>query len=126
MKRFQIHLHPNQRARLNKVLLFLSILIVLLIKEIVDDFYFLYDIDAWDTALDLYRFAFLLLFFAIRKEVKSLIGVTFFVIIKWILINNFFDRYFGITDWSWNDLLTVLFALIELIYKKVERHYGKN
>lgn len=94
---------------------------MLLIKEITDDLYFLYDIEPWILGMDLYRFAFLLLLVATRKEVKFFIGDTVFAIVKWLLINNCIDRYFGYTGWTWNDFLVIVFALLELIYKKYKK-----
>jgi hypothetical protein len=34
-----------------------------------------------------------------------------------LLINHFFDRYFGINGWSWNDNITIIF----IIYKAVKK-----
>ena len=132
MKRFQIRLDPSQKAQLNRVLLIIDtallisgIVLILLVKKIVDYLYFIYDIDPWDLALDLYRFAFMLAIFGLRNaSVRRLIKPTGFRIIFYLLINNFYDRYHGITDWSTNDTITVIIVCIEGIietYKKYKK-----
>jgi uncharacterized membrane protein YdcZ (DUF606 family) len=73
-------------------------------------------------ALDLYRLAFLISIIALRDGVKSIIGNTLYVVIKNVLINNFIDRYFGYTDWSWNDFLTIAITLIELLIFKNKKY----
>lgn len=119
MKRFQIHLVRHLKNQLSNLLLLLvSVLIFLFVKNISDYFFYNYDINAYDLALDLYRFAFLLAIIALREGVKLIIGNTLYVVLKNVLINNFVDRYFGYTDWSWNDFLTIAITLIELLIIK--------
>lgn len=130
MKRFQIHLPPNLKAQLNSIVLIIDtvllisgIVLILLIKKIIDDLYFIYDIDPWDTALDLYRLACLLIIFALsNNSVTRLIGKSGFRIIFYLLINNFYDRYHGITDWSTNDTLTIIAVCIESIYELYKKY----
>ena len=63
-------------------------------------------------------FNFTLMFFALRNETKKLITNTGYQIVLYLLINCFFDMYLKLKGWSWNDFLTVVFILLELIYKK--------
>lgn len=90
------------------------------VKNISDFFYYKYNINAYELALDLYRFDFLLVIIALREGVKLLIGNTSYVVLKNLIINNFIDRYFGYNDWSWNDFLTIAITLIELLIFKNE------
>jgi hypothetical protein len=106
----------------NLLLLLLSISIFLFVKNISDFAYYQYLINAYELALDLYRLAFLIAIIALRDGVKLIIGNTLYVVLKNILINNFVDRYFGYTDWSWNDFLTIAITLIELIFKNKKTH----
>jgi len=69
--------------------------------------------NSWKTGIDILRFNFLLIFIALRDGVKKLIGSLFYRILIYILINNFIDKYFGYTTWSWNDCLTVFITIIE-------------
>jgi len=63
-------------------------------------------------------FNFTLMFFSLRNEAKKLITNTGYRIVLYLLINYFIDSYFGLKDWSWNDFITVIIVIIELIYNK--------
>lgn len=127
---FQIHLDPRLKVLLDRVLLIIhtasliiGVLLILFVKRITDDLYFIYDIDPWFLALDLYRLACLLIIFALSNaSVTRLIGNIGFRIIFYLLINNFYDRYHGITDWSTNDTLTVIAVIIEGIYEIYKKY----
>lgn len=132
MKQFQIHLDPRLKDLLdrvllitNRVLLVIGVLLILFVKRITDYLYFNYNIDPWVLGMDLYRFSALLIIFALSNaSVQKLISATGFRIIFYLLINNFYDRYHGITDWSTNDTLTVIAVCIEgiiEIYKKKKK-----
>ena len=96
----------SQLKDLNKVLLLVSLILFFISSNIAN--YISIDADsAWSNFALLLRFDFLLVIFALRTEVKNLIGGMWYRIIVYILINNFIDRYFGITDWSINDYLDV-------------------
>lgn len=123
LKQFQIHLEPRQKGQLDRVLLIINtvllltgILLILFVKRITDALYFIYDIEPWALAIDLYRFAALLIIFALRNvSVTRLITAIGFRVIFYLLINNFYDRFYGITDWSTNDTITVLLIGVESI-----------
>ena len=74
--------------------------------------------EAWVRWEILMYFNFTLMFFALRNETKKLITNTGYQIVLYLLINCFFDMYLKLKGWSWNDFLTVVFILLELIYKK--------
>ena len=74
--------------------------------------------DAWKRWNFLMYFNFTLMFISLRKEAKKLITNTGYKIVLYLLINYFIDKYFGLKEWSFNDLLTVAFILLELIIKK--------
>lgn len=57
------------------------------------------------------------MFFALRKEVKNLITNIGYKIFIYLLVNYFFDKYFGYTDWTWNDFITVALIFVELFFK---------
>jgi len=70
---------------------------------------------AWIRFSNLLYFDFLLVFFALRRSAKIIIGNTFYKIIVYLLINNFFDKAIGLEGWSWNDFLTVLIVTVEYV-----------
>lgn len=110
-------LKGSQLKDLNKLLILISICGVLFGCYISN--YFNKDANAsWNFFASILIFSFWLLLIALRKELVNLIGKTWFRIALYIIGNNFIDRSFGITTWSWNDYLTVSTILIEyLIYK---------
>lgn len=123
LKQFQIHLVRHLKGQLDRVLLIINtallltgILLILFVKRITDDLYFIYNIEPWALGMDLYRFATLLIIFALRNvSVTKLITAIGFRVIFYLLINNFYDRFYGITDWSTNDTITVLLIGVEAI-----------
>jgi len=74
--------------------------------------------EAWKRWNFLMYFNFTLMFFSLRNEAKKLITNTGYRIVLYLLINYFIDSYFGLKDWSWNDFITVIIVIIELIYNK--------
>lgn len=74
--------------------------------------------EAWERWEFLMYFNFTLMFFSLRNEAKKLITNTGYRIVLYLLINYFIDSYFGLKDWSWNDFITVIIVIIELIYNK--------
>jgi hypothetical protein len=59
---------------------------------------------------------FLLVVFALRIEVKRLIGNSGYKIIFYGLLNYFFDQYYGLKGWSWNDYFTIIMIGLEAIF----------
>jgi uncharacterized membrane protein YfcA len=113
----------GQLKCLKKVLVLLSILGVLFGSYVAK--YFTKDFDtAWTYYASVLIFSFMLLFISLRQEVKSVISKTLYRIVLYTLINNFIDRYFGVTTWSWNDYLTVTMILIEYLFYKLRN--GQN
>lgn len=77
--------------------------------------------EAWQRWNFLMYFNFTLMFFSLKNEVIKLVSNTVYKIVFYLLINYFIDTYFGLNGWSWNDFLTVIFIVLELIYKKMKR-----
>jgi hypothetical protein len=108
------------KEKLNKSIFILSVILALFSGDIANILYESYQIEPWLFTINLLRFDFLLMIFSLRLEVKKYIGSMWYKIIVYILINNFIDRYFGITGWSWNDYITIVAVIIEyLIHKKI-------
>ena len=78
----------------------------------------MYNIEPWKFSLNLTRFCYLLIVFALRVEAVKLIGPLFYRIVVYILINNFIDRYFGIIGWSWNDYITIFVVVLDFVLQK--------
>jgi hypothetical protein len=74
--------------------------------------------EAWFIWKNLNYFNYLIIFWALRKEVIKKIGQTGYKIVISLLVNYFIDQYFELKGWSWNDFLTVAFILIELVIQK--------
>jgi len=110
-------LTENQLKDLDKLLLSLS-LILFFSASYIANYISTNANDAWDFFALILRFDFWLLIIALRNEIKNLIGNTTYTIIKWLIINNFIDRYLGYTTWSWNDSITILAVLLELLIHK--------
>ena len=70
---------------------------------------------AWIRFTNILVFDFLLIFVALRVEVIRLIGLHWFKLIAYILINHFIDRMFGLNGYSWNDFITIMLVLLEFI-----------
>jgi hypothetical protein len=122
LKQF-LTLKEEQLKNLNKLLLLLSVCGVFFGNYVAN--YFGKDSDTcWVYYASILICSFLLLLIALKKEINNLIGGTWYKIIVYILINNFIDRYFGITGWSWNDYITIVAVVLEyLIYKKIISKY---
>jgi len=75
---------------------------------------------AWIRFTNILVFDFLLIFVALRNEVIRLIGLHWFKLIAYILINHFIDRYFGLNGYSWNDFITIMLVILEFILYKNE------
>ena len=110
-------LTEHQLKDLNRLILILSVILFFSGSYIAN--YISKDANsAWDNFSLILRFNYWLLIIALRSEFKNLIGELLFNIVKWIIINNFIDRYFGLETWSWNDIFTVYAILLEYyIYK---------
>lgn len=121
LKQFQIHLDPRLKEQLNRGLLRLAVLVILFVKKITDYLYFMYDIEPWELGMDLYRFAFMLAFFALGNGGAKLITNIEYRITLYLLINNFYDRYHGITEWSTNDTITVILIGIEALIATIKK-----
>ena len=78
-------LKEHRKADLNRFLRILSLLIILFSGYFTE--FIIDDTEAWRMTLNLYRLSFLLLILTIKSRVKE-IAVA-------LLINHFFDRYFG-------------------------------
>jgi len=102
----------NQLKDLNKVL-FLTSLILFFISSYLANYISIDADSAWNNFALILRFDFLLIFISLKDGVKKFIGKLFYRIIVYLLINNFIDKYFGYTTWSWNDCLTVFITIIE-------------
>lgn len=74
--------------------------------------------DRWDTMLNLYRLAFLLLVQVARKSLMKIMYNLPHRIIFWLLLNHFYDRMHGETGWSVNDTLTVIMILLEVFFQR--------
>lgn len=109
------------KGKSTNFVLIIGIILALFSANIANIIYEKYQIEPWLFTINLLRFDFLLIIFALRTEVKKLISPLWYRIIVYILINNNVDRFFGITDWSWNDYLTIGIILLEyLIHKKMK------
>jgi hypothetical protein len=116
-------LKEEQLKDLNKILIALSVCGVLFGSYISN--YFAKDSDtAWTYYASILIFSFWLLIISLRQELICLIGKTWFRVVLYIIANNFIDRCFGITTWSWNDYLTVTMILIEYLFYKLRN--GQN
>lgn len=112
---------------LNKLLLSISVLLILFSAYITNYMYDEFNINNWVSALNIYRFSFLLIFFVARKTIIENIGNILYRLIIYILINHFIDRYFELNTWSFNDGLTLIAIIIEYIaYKKYLANNGKD
>jgi hypothetical protein len=65
---------------------------------------------AWQLNLDLYRVAFLLLLFLLKKSFLKEIAIA-------LIINHFIDNYFKIHYWSCNDTITTIFIIYKAVIK---------
>lgn len=115
----------EQLKCLNRLLILLSILGVLFGSYVVK--YLTKDFDtAWTYYASILIFSFMILFISLREEIKSVISKTLYRIVLYTLINNFIDRYFGVTDWSWNDFITIGMILMEFLIHKFKSKWAKH
>jgi hypothetical protein len=115
----------GQLKGLTKILISLSIFGVLFGSYVAN--YFTKDNDtAWTYYASVLIFSFMLLFVSLRQEIKSVISNTFYRIVLYTLINNFIDRYFGVTDWSWNDYITISMIIMEFLIHKFKSKWVKH
>lgn len=70
---------------------------------------------AWLRFGHILIFDFLLIFVALRNEVIRLIGLHWFKLIAYILINHFIDSALGFEGYTWNDFITIMLVLLEFI-----------
>jgi hypothetical protein len=114
-----------QLKGLTKILISLSIFGVLFGSYVAN--YFTKDNDtAWTYYASVLIFSFMLLFVSLRQEIKSVISNTFYRIVLYTLINNFIDRYFGVTDWYWNDYITISMIIMEFLIHKFKSKWVKH
>jgi hypothetical protein len=110
---------PTQKERLLSVLsqisLLISIVLLLFSSQIVN--YNTTVDEAWFIWKNLNYFNYVIIFWALRKEVIEKIGETGYKIVVSLLVNYFIDQYFELKGWSWNDLITVGVIVVELIFK---------
>jgi len=106
----------NLLSVLDKITLVFSVVLILFSSEIAN--YNTTVDEAWFIWKNLNYFNYLIIFWALRKEVIKKIGQTGYKIVISLLVNYFIDQYFELKGWSWNDFLTVAFILIELVIQK--------
>jgi hypothetical protein len=110
---------PTRKERLQFVLsrisLIISVLILLFSSTIAN--YNTTVNEAWIIWKNLNYFNYVIIFWALHKEVIEKIGKTGYKIVVSLLVNYFIDQYFELKGWSWNDLITVGFIVVELIFK---------
>lgn len=58
------------------------------------------------------------IFFSLKDTAVQLLTYTGYNITFYLLLNYFLDQYLGYKTWSWNDLLTILIILLELVAYK--------
>lgn len=104
---------------INRVLLILAVLLYVFSTDIAN--YNTTVNEAWTLWKNILHFDFILVIFALRKEVAKLITKAGFKIILYILINYFIDEFLNNQSWSWNDFLTIFCIIAELIYSKYEK-----
>ena len=107
-------LTERQQENLDKLLKIVSVLLMLFAVYYCDYLYPKGGTISWQLNLDLYRLAFLMLLFTIKNNFIKEIAVA-------LLINHYFDSYYGLTGWTWNDTITVIFVSIKTLivtYKK--------
>jgi hypothetical protein len=123
----KVHLNQFQTQKeslqknLDSVLIALSFIVVLFCGTI-SEFLFTDINEMWRFTLNLYRLSLLLLIFACRESIIEKIDLFLYKILLYILLNHFFDRYFELNTWSFNDALTLVAILFEYIIYKIKRN----
>ena len=107
-----------QKVGLDSVLIVISILLLIKTANISDYLLDKYNIESWKFSLNLTRLCYLLMLYALRIEVKKLIGSMLYRVVVYVLINNFIDRFFGIEGWSWNDYITIMVVVLDFVLQK--------
>ena len=101
--------------QIKNILKYFSFFLILFSGYIVD---FIKDVNlAWKVNLFIYRLVFLILIFVFKKQFNTFA----YKIIIALIINDFIDRSLGITTWSINDTLTIIYILTLTIKNK---NYG--
>lgn len=111
-------LEGEQLKDLNRVLLITATCGVLFGGHVANYYAVTSDL-AWEYYANILILSTSLITIALRKEMDSLIGAHGREIIICLLINNSFDRAFGIKGWSWNDGLVVIFVALKLALIKI-------
>ena len=114
----------NLQNDLDKIGLVISVVLMLFSSEIAN--YNTTVDEAWFIWKNLNYFNYVIIFWALRKEVIKKIGKTGYKIVISLLVNYFIDQYFELKGWSWNDFLTVAFILIELVIQKKGIYHERN
>ena len=114
----------NLQNDLDKIGLVISVVLMLFSSEIAN--YNTTVDEAWFIWKNLNYFNYVIIFWALRKEVIKKIGQTAYKIVISLLVNYFIDQYFELKGWSWNDFLTVAFILIELVIQKKGIYHERN
>ena len=112
-------LKEPQRFALNRSLLFLSVILYVTSSLIAN--YGTTVNEAWWRFKFILMFDFMLILFALRKEVIKLVSIYGYRIMLYSLINYFIDSYFGEKGWSWNDFLTIALILLEVLILKFRK-----
>lgn len=101
-------LTEHQKASLDKLLKITSISLMLFAVYYCDYLYPKGGTISWQLNLDLYRLAFLLLIFTIKKGFIKEIAIA-------LLINHYVDSYFGLKGWTINDTITVVYVGVKTL-----------
>lgn len=72
--------------------------------------------EAWWRWKNLLMADFSLLVFALRREIQALISLSGYKVVLYTLLNYFFDQYYGLKGWSWNDYLTIIVIGAESLF----------
>ena len=104
---------------LDKIGLVISVVLMLFSSEIAN--YNTTVNEAWFVWKNINYFNYVIIFWALRKEVIKKIGKTGYKIVISLLINYFIDQYFELKGWSWNDFLTVILIGIEAVFATIKR-----
>jgi hypothetical protein len=111
--KIQMGRHPLHH--LDRLLLILSGILIFAASYIADFLKSLTEINSWVIGINIYRFTFLLLIFALRREFIFWLGKAGYRVVYYLLINHFVDIAIGCSGWSINDTLTVVILAIEAV-----------
>ena len=109
----------SQQNDLDKIGLVISVVLMLFSSEIAN--YNTTVNEAWFVWKNINYFNYVIIFWALRKEVIKKIGKTGYKIVISLLINYFIDQYFELKGWSWNDFLTVILIGVEAVFATIKR-----